>query len=48
MGIWIIDETVKEKIELWAPNDELMFVVSKETAAMVGQMLLDVGGEEEK
>ena len=48
MGIWIIDEGIDGKIELYAPNGEFLFAVSKETAAMVGQMLLDAAEEEDE
>lgn len=45
MDVWLIDETEDGLIELTAPNGELLFAVSKETAEMIGEMLLEAVGE---
>jgi len=48
MFIWIVDETDDGRIELIAPNGTSLFTVSRDTAATVGRMLLDVADEEEE
>ena len=48
MKVWIIDETDDGRIELTAPNGLILFTVSKETAELVGRMLLDVAEDEEE
>ena len=42
---WLLDELPDGRISLTAPNGELLFVISPNTAGMLGQMLLDAAGD---
>ena len=39
--MWVIDVTDEGQVELTAPNGEVLFVVNKDTALMLADMLRD-------
>ena len=47
MSIWIIDELDDGRLELTAPNGVVVMIVTKETAGMVGRLLLDSSEEDD-
>ncbi len=47
MKVWLIQKDGDGLIELIAPNGELLFVVSADTADRLGRMLIDMAGLEE-
>ena len=47
MSTWIIDELDDGRLELTAPNGVVVMIVTKETAGMVGRLLLDSSEEDD-
>ena len=41
MDVWIVDIVSDDMIELTAPNGKILFLVTRETAEMIGEMLVD-------